>query len=259
VQHFDSNWRELKTLLWTIQRLEKIDSGELARGTLFYFTNNLATYYVVQNGSSASKELHKLVRAIKLLEEKLKCRVEVVHVPGRLMIEAGPDGLSRGVWLSPDRMLRSTVEESHISLGAVPLSLPLKQWLLRLVGIQVKTAYTRHHSTSNWDWVDIIGKLSIWNPIPEIANQAICNFLDFWVERACTTQGIFIILRILQQEWGYLAKHILEIGVYYPHDLPAEYGVTSLIPFCVLFVAPYVRSLPPPDRVESFTATPRHA
>jgi hypothetical protein len=259
VQHFDSNWRELRTLLWTIERLANIDFGELARGTLFYFTDNLVTYYVVQNGNSASKELHKLVRAIKLLEVALRCRVEVVHVPGRLMSEAGPDGLSRGVWLSPDHLLRSTVEESRISLGAVPLSLPLEQWLLRLAGVPEQMTYTRHHSNSSWEWVDIIGQLLIWYPIPEIANQAICHFLDFWVERAGTTQAIFIIPRILQREWGYLAKHVLEIGVFYPHDLPTEYGVNSLIPFCVLFIAPYVRCLPPLDRVEPFTATPRHA
>jgi hypothetical protein len=146
-------------------------------------------------------------------------------------------------------MLRSTVEESHISLEAAPLPIPLKQWLLRLVGVQAKMAYTCHHSTLNWEWVDIIGKLLIWNPIPEIANQAISHFLDFWVEQACTTQGIFIIPRILQREWGYLVKHVLEIGIFYPHDLPAKFRVTSLIPFCILFVAPYVYSLLPPDRV----------
>jgi hypothetical protein len=79
------------------------------------------------------------------------------------------------------------------------------------------------------------------------------------VERACETQGIFIIPRILQREWGYLAKHVLEIvGVFYPHALPAEYGVTSLIPFCFLFLPPYVCSLPDPDRLEPYAAAPRH-
>jgi hypothetical protein len=118
------------------------------------------------------------------------------------------------------------------------------------------TTYTCHHSTTKWEWVDIVGQLLIWNPTPKISNQAISHFLDFWVERACKMQDFFIIPRILQRKWGYLAKHILGIGVFYPHALTAEYGVTSLIPFCVLFVPPYVCSLPVPDSLEPYAATP---
>jgi hypothetical protein len=204
VSHFDSNWRELRTLLWTVERLAKGDLEKLLGGTMFYFTDNLVTYYVVQNGSSSSPELHQLVRNLKGLKVEIQCRIEVVHVPGKLMIAAGPDGLSRGVWLSPDRMLRSTVEESRISLEAVPLCKALEEWLLKLVGRDTATKYTRHTSTSDWRWDDIIGQLLLfWNPTPEIAHQAISQFLDSWVERACETEGIFIIPRILQQEWGF--------------------------------------------------------
>jgi hypothetical protein len=70
-------------------------------------------------------------------------------------------------------MLRSTAED------AVPTSVPLEQWLLRLVGIPETTTYTCHHSTTKWEWVDIVGQLLIWNPTPEIANQAISHFLDY--------------------------------------------------------------------------------
>jgi hypothetical protein len=48
VQHFDSNWRELRTLLYTLQQHER-NQTHLRGSTLFYFTNNL-----VQNGSSSS-------------------------------------------------------------------------------------------------------------------------------------------------------------------------------------------------------------
>jgi hypothetical protein len=63
-------------------------------GAVFCCTDNSVTYFVMQNGSSASPELHKLVRAAKLLEPQLGCWTEVVHVPGRLMIVQGTDGLS---------------------------------------------------------------------------------------------------------------------------------------------------------------------
>jgi hypothetical protein len=66
--------------------------GKLAQGTLFYFTDNLVTYFVVQNGCLSSEELHKLVWEIEILEIALGCRVEAVHVPGKRMIDAGPDG-----------------------------------------------------------------------------------------------------------------------------------------------------------------------
>jgi hypothetical protein len=99
VHHFSSNWKELRTLLWTMERL--VANGKNLRGsTMFYFTDNMTSYYIVQNGSSKSIELHKLIRKIKAYEVLLGCRIEVIHVPGTLMIEEGTDGLSRGLWLS---------------------------------------------------------------------------------------------------------------------------------------------------------------
>jgi hypothetical protein len=259
VQHHDSNWRELRTLLWTLERLYAHDPTGYIGATLFYFTDNLVSYYVVQNGSSSSPELHNLVRQVKVLEMKMGCRLEVIHVPGRLMIGEGTDGLSRGIWISPDRMLRSTVEESRMTLEAIPLTPALGRWILNLVGLSKNTKYTHHTSMSSWDWDGIFQKLSIWNPSPEIARQALSHFLDCWVERAHETAGIFIIPRILQREWGHLSKHVLEIAVIYPHTLPDDCRFDSLIPFCVLFIPPYRRTLPITKRLEHAPATSKHA
>ena len=44
-----------------------------------------------------------LVVKIEELELELGCHLEVVHVPGTYLIMQGTDGLSRGVWLSPQR------------------------------------------------------------------------------------------------------------------------------------------------------------
>jgi hypothetical protein len=46
------------------------------------------------------------------------------------------------------------------------------------------------------------------------------------------------------REWGYLSKHVFKYGVFYPHDLPSDYQVDSLIPSCVLFIPAYVHTLP---------------
>jgi hypothetical protein len=68
-------------------------SGKDLRGaTIFYFTDNMTTYYVVQNGSSKSRELHKLICALKTLEVLVGCRIEGIHVPEVLMIDEGSDG-----------------------------------------------------------------------------------------------------------------------------------------------------------------------
>jgi hypothetical protein len=124
VSSFDLNWRELRILLWTMKRLNRKDEsktsagrvsfleqsarqakGMVKGGTLFYFTDNMVTYYIVHNGSSTSPSLHLLIRHIKILELRLKCRLEPIHVPGRLMVFQGADGLSRGIWVSADHLL----------------------------------------------------------------------------------------------------------------------------------------------------------
>jgi hypothetical protein len=104
MSHFDSNWRELRTLSWTLERKLQQTTIQIQGGTLFYFTDNMVTYYIVNNGSARNPDLHQVVRDIKAMEIKLKCRVEVVHVPGKIMIVQGTDGLSRGVWVSADRL-----------------------------------------------------------------------------------------------------------------------------------------------------------
>jgi hypothetical protein len=98
---FDSNWKELHTLLWTLECCYgHKDHSIYWSTTLFYFTDNMVSYYVVQGGNSSSPELHKLIREIKILKVKLGCRIEAIHVLGDLMIIVGSDDLSRGMWMS---------------------------------------------------------------------------------------------------------------------------------------------------------------
>jgi hypothetical protein len=269
VASFDSNWRELRTLLWTMERLNRKATpaqesghvsflaksarpaqGSVEGGTLFYFTDNMVTYYIVHNGSSTSPSLHTLIRRIKILELLLKCRLEPIHVPGRLMIQQGADGLSRGIWMSADHVLRSSVEESRLTLSALPFNPILGAWALRQAGFPPSTEYTQITDTADWSWNRIGDQVSIWNPAPELAHQAITSFLDLWVEKSSTTAAIFMIPRILQRDWGFLSKHVVELGVFDPRALPWGCRSPSLIPFCLLVVPRYIRSLPIPDRVD---------
>ncbi|HEY9814960.1 MAG TPA: hypothetical protein V6D20_04030, partial [Candidatus Obscuribacterales bacterium] len=96
-----SNWKEARTVLEALRQDE--ESARLKDCTVFYMTDNLVSYYIIKGGSSRSPGLHHLVQEILATTERQECRLEVVHVPGTLMITQGTDGLSRGLWLAPSR------------------------------------------------------------------------------------------------------------------------------------------------------------
>jgi hypothetical protein len=102
VHHCTSNYKEMRTLLTALELIEADPDRKAAcfGTTLFYFTDNSVTYFAVQAGSSKLAHLQLLVRRIKLLELRLGCLLEVVHVPGVVMIDQGTDDLSRGVYRS---------------------------------------------------------------------------------------------------------------------------------------------------------------
>jgi hypothetical protein len=102
VFHHSSNWKELRTLLKTLERAYDNFSIwiQIDGTTFFYFTDNMVSYHIVQSGASKSPGLHKLVLQIKKLQLDLQCHLEAVHVPGTTMIAEGTDGLSCGVWMT---------------------------------------------------------------------------------------------------------------------------------------------------------------
>jgi hypothetical protein len=85
VYRFTSNWKELKTLLktllLTLQHLQQLAHElltNLVGTTVFYFTDNLVTYWINQSGSSPVPLLHDLIWDIKCLELLLGIRLCVV-------------------------------------------------------------------------------------------------------------------------------------------------------------------------------------
>ena len=168
------------------------------------------------------------------------------------MIIQGTGGLSRGIWLKQSCLLRSSICEAQLSLGCTPFHPTLADWVIQTLYLEVAT-YTHHHDLSTWDFQNIIHRWTLWTPSPELAHQAISTFLDIWVESPWTTGGIFIIPRVLQRNWNFMSRHIIEAGVFHPIDLPPSCRYSSLIPFCVLVCKPHQRVLPPPDRLEQFT------
>jgi hypothetical protein len=101
VYKFSSNWKELSTLKLSLRRIKEEEDTESIRGmAIFYFTDNHTSYWIAASGSSGSPELHKLIEEIRLLELELGCSLQVIHVPGTIMIGQETDGLSRGIWMN---------------------------------------------------------------------------------------------------------------------------------------------------------------
>jgi hypothetical protein len=258
VKIYDSNWRELRTLLGTLERIHQEGTSYVQGGTLFYFTDNSSVYFIIKGGSSRSPELHKLARTIKMMEIELGCRLEPIHVPGLLMIDQGTDGQSRGMWLAPARLTRSSIMESSLALGGTPYSAALALWALDRVGLPLNTTYQLQDTLSDWSFDRVYGQTSMWLPVPEVARQALVSFLDIWVEGPTKTDGIFMIPRIMQKDWGYICKHVLVLGEFYPGSLPGTCSYDSHIPFVLLYIPRHRRSLPVP-RVVSTAPPPLHS
>jgi hypothetical protein len=99
---FSSNWKELLMLKLSLICIRHKDSQGIHGATIFCFTDNSTTYWIAASGSSGSPGLHKLIEEISLLKLgfELECSLQVIHVPGMIVIDQGTDGLSRGIWTS---------------------------------------------------------------------------------------------------------------------------------------------------------------
>jgi hypothetical protein len=55
VKVYDSNWRELRTLLGTLERIQQEGKSYVRGGTLFYFTDNSSVYFIIKGGRGGSR------------------------------------------------------------------------------------------------------------------------------------------------------------------------------------------------------------
>ena len=241
VSKYTSNWKELKTLLITLQTLAIRQPDLLKETTLFYFTDNVVTYYVSAAGSSTSKGLQALVEQVRNLELILDCALQVVHIPGLAMIAQGTDGLSRGVWVSD---LHGKVDQDRLTASIfrpVPFQRPWVNRYCRLLGWGECTL-------SPWDaplrGKGLMHRYTVHFPPPELARQAIVFFLEAWVETPLDTGALFFVPRVVPNFWQGLSKHVIELGT-----IPAsETDPPPILPIpsIVLAVLPHFRCLTRP-------------
>jgi hypothetical protein len=243
VFHFSSNWKELKTLLLTMRQLAQHYSKEVRVTTVFYFTNNSTTYWIAAAGLSQHPPLHTLITEIKLLEQELQCSLEVVHVPGLLIIDQGTDGLSRGVLMSA---LYNPVNQQYLTECVFSPAPYDPQLVMSYITYYHLSQHWRYQEwNKKWDSRECFHNLSVWFPPPELARQAISFMLETWVEVPLTTSALFFVPRTLMAFWHGLSRHINELATIYPHRTPMRVPPILPIPIVVLYLPPHVGSLPP--------------
>ena len=226
VNTFTSNWKELRSILLAIERLDSRSTGPILAGSsLVLFTDNLVSYYIMKSGSSKFPRLHELVLRIQLKLIQLDIQLLVIWIPGKLMILEGSDGLSRGLWISPCRggtlsseyvpsIFRPAPHNAQVaeSIALVSGSHQVPKWVNHLRPL--------HHKI-------IVNKCTFFTPPPQVARQIMNDALSYWVEVPRTTSIFFLIPRVLQHEWGRVNRHMITVGIFDPVDLPFRNSLLS--------------------------------
>ena len=242
VYKFSSNWKELKTLHLTLLQIKAAHADTVRSTTVFYFTDNSTTYWICQAGRSSVSALHSLVTDIKLLELELGCQLQVVHVPGVVMIVQGSDALSRGVWITP---FQETMDQCTLTAAVFAPLAPDRALVDYCIGLyNLPVDYIVQPWDSEWLASPLLDKMSVWFPPPELARQSIAFMLAAWVQRPRTTSALFFVPRIVPAFWFGLSRHIKELQMLHPRDFPLQLQPVLPIPIIVLYLAPHIPSIP---------------
>ena len=244
---FSSNWKELSTLKQSLLRIRSEDPEGVRGVTVFYFTDNSTTYWIAASGSSGSPGLHRLIEEIRLLELELECCLQVIHVPGLIMIDQGTDGLSRGIWMSS---LQDLQDSDRITQAIFePLCFDRTLVDTYVANYNLSRSYVHCKWNSVWNARACFDTMSVWFPPPEIARQVIIFMLETWAERPLTSSSLFFIPRTVPAFWWGLSRHIVELETIYPHLTPLRYQPLLPIPIVVLYLPPHTRALSTKDRL----------
>lgn len=244
VYSFTSNWKELKTLHLTLLHLQEQGGDSIRSTTVFYFTDNSTTYWIAQAGSSPTPRLHSLIWQIKCLELDLGIQLQVVHVPGVVMIQQGSDALSRGVWVTP---FQAISDQRQLTAAVfAPLTPDYNLIESYIIQYSLCPTYTVQHWNTQWVASDLLDRFTVWFPPPELARQAITFMLSAWVQRPTTTSALFFIPRVIPGCWFGLCRHIQELAPVSPRTFALVEQPLLPIPIIVLYLGPHVRQLPNP-------------
>ena len=253
VHHHSSNWKELKTLLLTLQQLSTKCQASVDGTTVFHFTDNTATHCVTSGGSSSSPGPHALVEKIQLLSLELGIHLEAVHVPGVVMIEQGTDGPSRGMWMSSLHPDRDQKELTRAVFDPLPTDVDPA---LSCVAHHRPPGTPALHHWSQHRGNQLFHHSSIWFPPPELARQCLIGALETWVEQPWTTSALLFTPRTLSRCWTGLSKHLILLDTIFPTEQLLRCPPILPMPVLVLCPPPHQPSLPAPRRLDPLAKPP---
>ena len=251
---FTSNWKELNTLKLALLHLRDFGDREQLQGSsVFYFSDNMVTYFIASSGSSPISVLHQLIKDIILLEIELGIMLMVFHIPGDVMITQGTDSLSRGIWISNLHELMT--ERSMLAAIFAPTTFDLS--LMYLIQDYLPSAlppFFYHDWKHPWDEELCFGRLTVWCPPPELGRQVITFLLNMWVEQPRTTSALIILPRTCSASYRGLSKYIWHVGTINPRDTLLHFPPLLPIPIEVLYLPPHTPCLSSSFRLD----TPAH-
>jgi hypothetical protein len=212
-----SNWRELRTILYSLQRAhaKQQETGTRALdGTVLYvYTDNSTSASVINRGTSTSPELLRLVRGIRELESLLGCHVVAVWMPGSSkddfsIVSQGTDGLSRG---SCDEGAFAADAKSPLAYSPIDHACPEPEPAL----VQAVLACLPHaeHRGEVSSWLHQPHPLQpvVITPPQSLARLAIDQVLRWYAARHYTTGAALILPNNYASEWGRLAKNFTRV------------------------------------------------
>ena len=185
---------------------------------------------------------------IRFIEVKLGCHLQVVHVPGTLMIHQGTDNLSRGIWCSPFHAQVDQCELTKNLFAPIKPDVQLVTDIIQRYGLDPR--WTMCDWQHAWPSYDVLNQFTVWFPPPELARQLLLFLLFAWSERPLTSQALIIVPRVLAGFWQGLSKHVIELETISPLVYPLFRPPPLPIPFVVLHLAPHIRRLPTRDRLD---------
>jgi hypothetical protein len=208
---------------------------------------NRGPSWITASGSSGSPALHKLIKEIRLLELELECSLQVIHVPGMIMIDQGTDGLSRGIWMSALQGLQDSDRLTQAIFKPLCFNSTLVDTYIGNYGLGQHYLYCPWNSV--WKASDCFDRLTVWFPQPEIARQVIIFMLETWSERPLMSSSRFFIPLTVPAFWWGLSGHLVELPTIYPHLTPLRYQPFLPIPIVVLYLPSHKRVLSNKDRL----------
>jgi hypothetical protein len=151
--------------------------AQAVRGTtVFYFTDNITSYWIAASGLSGSPGLHKLIEELWLLKLELDCSCPVIHILGLVMIDQGTDGLSWGdIWMSALQGLKDSGYLTQVVFEPLGFNQGLVESYIKSYDLAQQHIYCDWNTT--WDAQVCFDRLLVWFPPCKIAHQVLTFML----------------------------------------------------------------------------------